>query len=67
MLTTEPGLYYDVPMTKKHFIAVAAITASISNDQTRKFVAEQQADYFATQNPLFSRAKYLSACGVNNG
>lgn len=51
-------------MTKKHFVALAAITAGISNDTTRRFVAEGQADYFATLNPHFDRDRFLKACGL---
>lgn len=51
-------------MTKKHFEALAAITAQISNEQTRRFTAENQADYFASVNPLFDRNGYLRACGL---
>jgi hypothetical protein len=51
-------------VTKKHFIAMAAITATISNNQTRKFVANQQADFFKSVNPNFNRATYLAACNV---
>ena len=49
-------------MTRKHFEAMARITATISNDDTRLFVAAQQADYFATQNGNFDRQRYLRAC-----
>jgi hypothetical protein len=52
-------------MTRKHFEAIAAITASISNDETRAFVARQQASYFAGINPNFDRARYLTACNVS--
>lgn len=52
-------------MTKKHFEAMARITASISNDDTRLFVAAQQADYFANINPRFDRNRFLAACGVS--
>lgn len=58
------NLGYNCDMTKKHFIALAVITRSISNEQTRTYVAHQQADYFATVNPNFDSARYLSACGV---
>jgi hypothetical protein len=51
-------------MTRKHFIALAAITAAISNESTRRFVAESQANYFATENPNFNRSVYLTACGL---
>lgn len=51
-------------MTRKHFEALAAITKSISNETTRKFVAAEQADYFASQNPHFDRQRFLAACGV---
>jgi hypothetical protein len=50
-------------MTKKHFIALAAITAAISNESTRRFVAESQANYFASENPNFDRERFLTACG----
>lgn len=52
-------------MTRKHFEAIARITASISNDLTRSFVAHEQADYFANINPRFDRNKFLAACGVS--
>lgn len=51
-------------MTRKHFQALAAITASISNPTTRAFVANGQADYFETVNPNFDRDRYLAAAGV---
>lgn len=51
-------------MTKKHFEALARITASISNDSTRAMVAVDQADYFASINPNFDRTRYLTACNV---
>jgi hypothetical protein len=51
-------------MTKRHFIALAAINATISNPTTRAFVASEQADYFATINPNFDRERFLAASGV---
>ena len=55
---------YTRDMTKTHFIEMAAITASISNYETRKFVADQQVAYFATINPNFNSKMYLTACNV---
>lgn len=51
-------------MTRKHFEKIAAITARISNDLTRSFVAHEQADLFAQFNEHFDREKYLTACNV---
>lgn len=51
-------------MTRRHFEAIAAITASISNDETRRMVATKQADYLATTNDLFDRSRFLTACGI---
>jgi len=51
-------------MTKRHFIKIAAITARISNDLTRSFVAHEQADLFAQFNDNFDRATYLRACNA---
>lgn len=63
-LAPVPYGCYALPMTKKHFVALAAITAEINNDATRRFVAEGQADYFATLNPHFDRDRFLKACGL---
>ena len=51
-------------MTKKHFEALARITASISSDSTRAMVAVDQATYFASVNPNFDTTRYLTACNV---
>lgn len=65
-------------MTKKHFEAIAAIILderpatlwgmtddySDGNRDGIKTIAERLADYFATENPQFNRARFLAACGV---
>lgn len=61
-----------MPMSKKHYIAVAAILASHSEIATygAKFVhisatiAHELADYFAKDNPNFNRSRFLTACGI---
>lgn len=60
-------------MTRKHFEAIAKIiNARLAwadavqygyIDATQK-IANEMADYFATQNPNFDRARFLKACGL---
>lgn len=53
-------------MTKKHFEAIAAIFAdhpAIASAEVRS-LGWQMADYFATQNPNFDRARFLAAAGI---
>lgn len=53
-------------MTKQHFEAVARIFAShpaIRSAEVRS-IGWQLADYFQSQNPLFDRARFLSAAGI---
>jgi hypothetical protein len=56
-------------MTRKHFEAIASIIKAnldISDHmverQAIKVVAMDMADYFAGQNPLFDRQRFLKAC-----
>ena len=60
-------------MNKKHFEAIAAIIANTEACDGNGFaeslakvstIAESLADYFATQNKLFDREKFLAACGI---
>ena len=62
-------------MTRKHFKAIAEILRSeiefakkdrhCYNCRERlRNVTNELADFCATQNPLFDRAKFLEACGI---
>lgn len=59
-------------MTRKHFEAIAKIfhtqitnpTVPAEARQALYANANMQADYFVTVNPLFDRAKFLTACGM---
>lgn len=53
-------------MTKRHFEAIAQIlqAARAIDPRTVQFVANDLADYFATENPRFDRARFLAACEV---
>ena len=61
-------------MTKKHFKAIAEIisktradliNASQSTEELSDNIAIEFADYLESQNPLFNRGKFLSACGMS--
>ena len=57
-------------MTKKHFKAIAEIisehnlTSYIDPKAAIRSIAEELADFCATTNPHFDRAKFLEACGI---
>lgn len=59
-------------MTKKHFEAIAAMFAkrmgnpTIPSEARQALIAlaNEQADYFAAENPRFNRAMFLTACGL---
>lgn len=66
-------------MTRKHFEAIAAILKAQYEAEKERFysfgydepnhlvvrtTAENMADYFETQNPLFDRRRFLIACGL---
>jgi hypothetical protein len=71
-------------MTRKHFIAIAAIikarfdevdsqapgAADLDAGHDAGYLnaltetAENMADYFASENPNFDRARFLTACGL---
>lgn len=66
-------------MTKRHFIAIAALLKAnreVEHDRFYKFgtdepnhllvdrISRDMADYFAVENPRFDRERFLAACGV---
>jgi hypothetical protein len=63
-------------MTRKHFEAIAALLNNANlavvdengNPQAADIVVADlcnaTADYFASENPRFDRAKFLTACGL---
>lgn len=60
-------------MTKKHYEAIAAVILfekrrPLAHDEWLKipeYIAVALADYFATDNPKFDRARFLQACGID--
>lgn len=50
-------------MTKKHFIALAAILKNARADDAALIdgVAEKMADYFVTVNPNFDKGRFMRA------
>lgn len=53
-------------MTKKDYVAIAAIIVEHKNDRYRPAhtIALALAGYFATDNARFDRARFLRACGI---
>jgi len=59
-------------MTRKHVKAIAAIIAEKGcysepgneRDMVIKHIAEDLADYFASENQNFDRERFLKACGI---
>lgn len=55
-------------MTKKHYRAIAEIVRCIGNtyrgNYIHKLLANKLAYYFAADNSLFDRDKFLKACGL---
>ena len=63
-------------MTRKHFQAIAnifawrkdSVNSTIDFDRgfeyARERLAEDMADYLATQTPNFDRRRFLDACGL---
>lgn len=55
-------------MTKKHYIAIATIINDAYTAESDmgiiKDIAYPLADYFATDNKLFNRERFLAACGI---
>jgi len=61
-------------MTKKHYEAIAAAIrsgqearrGSATSASTHYQIATACANYLASQNPRFDRARFLKACGVED-
>ena len=60
-------------MTKKHYEAIASIIECNTMGQhvttpgkILDNIAEDLADYFATDNPRFDRDKFMIACGFDH-
>jgi len=64
-------------MTKKHYEAIAAsvrrahlqhqgFNIHLRPVQSMSLYAGNIADYFASENPRFDRARFLKACGVED-
>ena len=59
-------------MSRKDYVAIAAIIKSEQAYQpeaaviTAQGIAERIADYFASDNPLFDRARFLRAAGFSS-
>ncbi len=53
-------------MTKKDFILIAAVVHKLPDNILRVAVATEFATALATTNPLFDRARFLTACGVKS-
>jgi hypothetical protein len=52
-------------MTRKHFEAAAQILADADlAREARATIAQDFAEYFATQNPNFDRDRFFAACGL---
>ena len=51
-------------LTKQHFKAVADLIAKNKSGINAEFV-KNLCDYFASQNPLFNRERFLSVCGLS--
>jgi hypothetical protein len=51
-------------MSRKHFQALAAAVATISDPNNRRTVAELLASVCAASNPRFNRQRFMEACGV---
>lgn len=55
-------------MTRKHFEAIAAIlratyTDSAEGERVAREIANDLADYFATENPRFDKMLFLTVAG----
>ena len=62
-------------MTKKHYVAMAYILKDIRKADTDRgteardvltYTAKALANYFASENPRFDRARFLAACGLED-
>ena len=54
-------------MSRKHYKAIAEILNDSCHDKASlQEVAENLSDYFVRDNPLFSTAKFMYACGLDS-
>jgi len=57
-------------MTKKHYERIAFIIhtarTSVPKHNHEWWIAENLADYFATDNKNFDRTRFLQACGIES-
>lgn len=52
-------------MTRKDYELIAGVLNRFQHDGGHAEICETMADDLATTNPLFNRARFLTACGVN--
>ena len=55
-------------LTKNHFKAIASILSDVKDEihpQVYEYLVEGFSIYFATKNELFDKAKFETACGVD--
>jgi hypothetical protein len=52
-------------MTRKDYELIARVLNRFQHDGGHVEICETMADDLATTNPLFNRARFLTACGVN--
>ncbi len=53
-------------MTRKHFVATAAIIAEIECEKTRAKVAAEFALMFKRENSNFDKSRFLTACNAES-
>jgi hypothetical protein len=57
-------------LTKKHFEKIAEVISNHLNEGSgleAEHIADDLSSYFAEDNPLFDRARFLKACGIKRG
>lgn len=59
-------------MTKKHFVAIAAILRDVHDHghpatmSTSDYISRKLADVMKMDNPYFDQGRFLEACGVKD-
>lgn len=53
-------------MTRKTFVATAAIVAAVECQKTRKYLAAEFAAMFKRENPNFDKSRFYAACNVES-
>ncbi len=64
-------------LSRKHYVVIAAVIDNARKDASRTAfdvngaaacskITHELANYFASDNPAFNRAKFLAACGVQS-